>query len=190
VHAIEHEAAVQRRARTHDALSKCPADAAVLCAVARVFWAEAKHAKARGWFERAVSGGDAGSVVRGGLGDVWIYYYKFEMEQLRRAREQTAAVEQRVRSMAQTAGGDEEAALAASEAVSQQREELARAEARVHALKLRCATAAPRYGERWCALSKRDRVSHRSEAGVSVVPWTTEEILEEGAARVEDILSK
>ncbi|OZJ04338.1 hypothetical protein BZG36_02386 [Bifiguratus adelaidae] len=63
----------QRKSRSVDALKKCEHDALVVCAVARLFWSERKVDKARSWFAKAVK-------IDSDLGDVWAWWYKFELQ--------------------------------------------------------------------------------------------------------------
>lgn len=74
-HAIATEIRPQRKRRSHDALTKCPDNAHVFLAVAKLFWADRKSSKAKKWFERAVE-------ADSDLGDAWAYYLVFVREQL------------------------------------------------------------------------------------------------------------
>ncbi|CAE7464130.1 PRPF6, partial [Symbiodinium pilosum] len=56
-----------------DALKKCENDAHVIIAVAKLFWRDGKNAKARKWFNRAVT-------LNPRLGDAWGAYLAFELE--------------------------------------------------------------------------------------------------------------
>lgn len=63
-------------AQTHkavDALTKCENDANVIHAVARLFWKDAKIAKARKWMNRSVT-------LDPSLGDAWASFLAFELE--------------------------------------------------------------------------------------------------------------
>ncbi|ORZ35141.1 PRP1 splicing factor, N-terminal-domain-containing protein [Catenaria anguillulae PL171] len=72
--AIVLESRPQRRARSLDALKACgESDPHVVLAVARVFWAERKMDKARGWLARATQADPD-------CGDAWAYWLRFEME--------------------------------------------------------------------------------------------------------------
>lgn len=71
--AIWAEARATRKARSADALRKCAGDAQVICAVARLFWAERKVEKARQWFARAVA-------TEKDWGDCWGWWVRFEQE--------------------------------------------------------------------------------------------------------------
>lgn len=72
---ILSEARPQRRTRSVDAMKKAGDDPYIICTVARLFWAERKVEKARHWFSRAVS------ITAGkDLGDIWAWWYKFELE--------------------------------------------------------------------------------------------------------------
>ena len=71
--AIFLEARPQRKTKSVDALRKCEHDVHVILAVAKLFWCERKINKAREWFQKAAK-------VDPDLGDVWGYYYKFELE--------------------------------------------------------------------------------------------------------------
>ncbi|KAK0440011.1 PRP1 splicing factor, N-terminal-domain-containing protein [Desarmillaria tabescens] len=66
-----------RKARSADALKKTGGGegggSAVICTIARLFWAERKVEKARQWFGRAVG-------VDGDLGDLWGWWLKFERQ--------------------------------------------------------------------------------------------------------------
>merc|ERR1719352_1872807 len=53
--AIELEAKSAQSAKSVDALKKCENDTYVIVAVAKLFWKDMKTAKARKWFNRAVS---------------------------------------------------------------------------------------------------------------------------------------
>jgi pre-mRNA-processing factor 6 len=71
--AIFAEARPQRKARSVDALKKAQDDPLVICAVARLFWAERKIEKARQWFGRA-AGADPD------VGDCWGWWVRFERQ--------------------------------------------------------------------------------------------------------------
>ncbi|KAI5119400.1 hypothetical protein M0805_005943 [Coniferiporia weirii] len=71
--AIWVEPRATRKARSADALRRCAGDAQVICAVARLFWAERKVEKARQWFSRSA----ATDLDRG---DVWAWWLRFERE--------------------------------------------------------------------------------------------------------------
>jgi len=72
---ILSEARPQRRTRSVDAMKKAGDDPYIICTVARLFWAERKIEKARHWFSRAVN------ITAGKrLGDIWAWWYKFELE--------------------------------------------------------------------------------------------------------------
>jgi len=79
--AIFAEARPTRKARATDALKKTekseePKDSAqVICAIARLFWAERKIEKARQWFERSVAPDSEPD-----WGDSWGWWLKFERE--------------------------------------------------------------------------------------------------------------
>ncbi len=79
--AIFAEARPTRKARATDALKKTekseePKDSAqVICAIARLFWAERKIEKARQWFERSVA-----TDSEPDWGDSWGWWLKFERE--------------------------------------------------------------------------------------------------------------
>jgi len=72
-HAIASDARPARKSRSVDALKKCTDDPHVFGAVAKLFWMERKIKKARNWFTRAVT-------VNPDIGDIWVAFYKFEME--------------------------------------------------------------------------------------------------------------
>merc|ERR1719316_818403 len=65
--------ALQECPKSVDALKKCENDAHVIIAVARLFWRDNKNAKARKWFNRAVT-----LIPR--LGDAWGAFLAFELE--------------------------------------------------------------------------------------------------------------
>lgn len=71
--AIWAEPRPTRKARSADALRKCAGDAQVICAVARLFWAERKIEKARQWFARACA-------TDADRGDCWGWWLRFERE--------------------------------------------------------------------------------------------------------------
>lgn len=71
--AIELEPKQGQNAKSVDALKKCENDAHVIIAVAKLFWRDGKNAKARKWFNRAVT-------LNPRLGDAWGAYLAFEME--------------------------------------------------------------------------------------------------------------
>merc|ERR1712113_1099224 len=54
-------------------MGKCENDAHVIVAVAKLFWRDGKNAKARKWFNRAVT-------LNPRLGDAWGAYLAFELE--------------------------------------------------------------------------------------------------------------
>ena len=64
----------QRKSRSVDALKRCPDDARVVRAVARLFWLDRKTDKARAWFERAVT-------LDPSDGDAWASLVAFEKSQ-------------------------------------------------------------------------------------------------------------
>ncbi len=57
-----------------EALKRCDNDPHVITAVARRFWADRKYAKARKWFNRAIT-------LDPNMGDAWAAYYAFELQQ-------------------------------------------------------------------------------------------------------------
>ena len=57
-----------------EALKRCDNDPHVITAVARRFWADRKYAKARKWFNRAIT-------LDPNMGDAWVAYYAFELQQ-------------------------------------------------------------------------------------------------------------
>ncbi|CAN0471816.1 unnamed protein product, partial [Discosporangium mesarthrocarpum] len=57
-----------------EALKRCDNDPHVIVAVARRFWSDRKHSKARKWFNRAVT-------LDPDSGDAWAAYYAFELQQ-------------------------------------------------------------------------------------------------------------
>merc|ERR1712232_1058553 len=71
--AIELEPKQGQNAKSVDALKKCENDAHVIVAVAKLFWRDGKNAKARKWFNRAVT-------LNPRLGDAWGAYFAFELE--------------------------------------------------------------------------------------------------------------
>jgi len=71
--AIELEPKQGQNAKSVDALKKCENDAHVIIAVARLFWKDNKNAKARKWFNRAVT-------LNPRLGDAWGAFFAFELE--------------------------------------------------------------------------------------------------------------
>eukprot|EP00438_Fugacium_kawagutii_P008197 Skav212249 [mRNA] locus=scaffold999:89849:95775:- [translate_table: standard] len=71
--AIELEPKQGQNAKSVDALKKCENDAHVIIAVAKLFWRDGKNAKARKWFNRAVT-------LNPRLGDAWGAYLAFELE--------------------------------------------------------------------------------------------------------------
>lgn len=72
-HAIASDPRPLRKARSYDALKRCSDDPYVFAAVAKLFWLDRKVKKARNWFNRAIT-------VEPDLGDIWAWFYKFEME--------------------------------------------------------------------------------------------------------------
>lgn len=77
---------VDKKRKCEDAVRKADADALVVTAVARVFWADRKYDKARKWFERAVT-------LDADAGDAWASYFAFELQA--GTPESQAAVERR-----------------------------------------------------------------------------------------------
>eukprot|EP01062_Namystynia_karyoxenos_P078607 TRINITY_DN8125_c1_g1_i1.p1 TRINITY_DN8125_c1_g1~~TRINITY_DN8125_c1_g1_i1.p1 ORF type:complete len:965 (+),score=342.99 TRINITY_DN8125_c1_g1_i1:88-2982(+) len=71
--AIEMEPGPSRRAKAVAALKKCERDASVICAVARIFWAERKIDMTRKWFTRAVA-------LDKDFGDAWAFFFRFEAQ--------------------------------------------------------------------------------------------------------------
>merc|ERR1712194_687673 len=71
--AVELEPKSGQNAKSVDALKKCENDAHVIVAVAKLFWRDGKNAKARKWFNRAVT-------LNPRLGDAWGAYLAFELE--------------------------------------------------------------------------------------------------------------
>ena len=71
--AINMEPIPKRKAKVLVALNTCDNDPYVMTAVAKVFWEERKVAKARSWFNRAIT-------LEPNLGDSWAAFYKFEMQ--------------------------------------------------------------------------------------------------------------
>ena len=63
----------QRKAKSADALKRCDQDAAVVAAVANLFWQDRKADKARAWFNRAVA-------LAPEVGDHWAQLYRFELQ--------------------------------------------------------------------------------------------------------------
>ncbi|KAG7093896.1 hypothetical protein E1B28_007534 [Marasmius oreades] len=72
----------QRKTRALDALKKSNDNPLIICAVARLFWAERKLEKAREWFGRAVPPRQESSDVDNGadIGDLWGWWLKFERQ--------------------------------------------------------------------------------------------------------------
>ena len=73
-----------RKSRCADALKRCDKDARVVCAVARLFWADGKIDKARSWLKRAVD-------LAPDDGDAWALLYRFEKAQAAKARSTNGA---------------------------------------------------------------------------------------------------
>ena len=71
--AIAMEPTGPRKAKATDALTKVPKDGLVCCAMARVLWSLRDLDRARKFFQRAVKYGPE-------IGDVWAYYYRFEVQ--------------------------------------------------------------------------------------------------------------
>eukprot|EP01006_Ploeotia_vitrea_P053379 TRINITY_DN67781_c5_g4_i1.p1 TRINITY_DN67781_c5_g4~~TRINITY_DN67781_c5_g4_i1.p1 ORF type:complete len:953 (+),score=126.03 TRINITY_DN67781_c5_g4_i1:56-2914(+) len=71
--AIEMEPAATKKAKSVQAIKRCDKDARVICAVAKLFWAERKFDKTRSWFGRAVA-------LDSDLGDAWANLYRFEVQ--------------------------------------------------------------------------------------------------------------
>lgn len=71
--AVELEPKQGQNAKSVDALKKCENDAHVIISVARLFWRDNKNAKARKWFNRAVT-------LNPRLGDAWGAFLAFELE--------------------------------------------------------------------------------------------------------------
>ncbi|KAH7102781.1 PRP1 splicing factor, N-terminal-domain-containing protein [Auriculariales sp. MPI-PUGE-AT-0066] len=74
--AIWAEPRASRKSRSVDALKKSAESPIVVCAIARLFWAERKIEKTREWFARAVTKDDGGA----DLGDAWAWWLKFERQ--------------------------------------------------------------------------------------------------------------
>ncbi|KAF8151308.1 PRP1 splicing factor, N-terminal-domain-containing protein [Crassisporium funariophilum] len=72
--AIWAEPRASRKTKGVDALRKTKDAPLVVCAVARVLWADRVVTRARDWFGRAVA-------TEPGLGDVWGWWLRFEREQ-------------------------------------------------------------------------------------------------------------
>ncbi|XP_074602507.1 pre-mRNA processing factor 6 [Brevipalpus obovatus] len=70
--AIFMEYRPQRKSRMVDALKKCEHDPHALLACSKFFWSVSKLTKVREWFEKTIK-------IDSDLGDVWAYYYKFEL---------------------------------------------------------------------------------------------------------------
>lgn len=64
----------QYTGKSLEALKRCDNDPHVITAVARRFWADRKYAKARKWFNRAIT-------LDPNMGDAWAAYYAFELQQ-------------------------------------------------------------------------------------------------------------
>jgi pre-mRNA-processing factor 6 len=62
----------QQKSKSQEALTKCQNDSLVFCAVARLFEATRKYAKARKWYNQAVE-------LNPDIGDHWAYFYAFEV---------------------------------------------------------------------------------------------------------------
>jgi len=69
---IIHSPRPQQKSKSQEALSKCPNDPLVFVAVARLFEATRKYAKARKWYNQSVE-------LNPDLGDSWAFYYAFEL---------------------------------------------------------------------------------------------------------------
>jgi pre-mRNA-processing factor 6 len=89
--AIWAEPRPQRKSRSADALKKTSDNPILICAVARLFWAESKIEKAREWFARAVkpinknaepivsvSASERPAIDGSLIGDTWGWFLKFE----------------------------------------------------------------------------------------------------------------
>ncbi|CAN0135900.1 unnamed protein product, partial [Hapterophycus canaliculatus] len=64
----------EQKSKSLEALKRCDNDPHVITAVARRFWADRKYAKARKWFNRAIT-------LDPNMGDAWAAYYAFELQQ-------------------------------------------------------------------------------------------------------------
>lgn len=62
-----------RKTKSADALKRSNNDPRVVVCVARMFWQERNLAKARNWFEKAVT-------INPDLGDTWAWMFKFEKQ--------------------------------------------------------------------------------------------------------------
>jgi len=71
--AVKLESRQGRKTKCMDAMKKCHGDAYVLLAVARYFWSVGQVDKARSWFSKTEK-------IDHNIGDVWAYYYKFELK--------------------------------------------------------------------------------------------------------------
>ena len=70
--AIFMEDRAKRKAKNADALKRAEHDVHVLLASSKLLWSEGKYEKARSWFNRALK-------IDPDLGDIWVYFYKFEL---------------------------------------------------------------------------------------------------------------
>ena len=120
--AIFMEDRAKRKAKNADALKRAEHDVHVLLASSKLLWSEGKYDKARSWFNRALK-------IDPDLGDVWIYYYRFELDQGARP------------------SSDSMASGSVSPHVSRP---LSAAEE----VKRKCIAAEPRHGELWTRYSK------------------------------------
>mmetsp|Transcript_40439 Transcript_40439/g.41250 ORF Transcript_40439/g.41250 Transcript_40439/m.41250 type:complete len:969 (+) Transcript_40439:134-3040(+) len=132
----------QQKSKSVDALKRCDNDPYVIVAVARLFDKDRKYAKARKWFNRAVT-------LAPDLGDAWAYFYSFELQQC--ATEAASSG---------TGSGPGPVSSTSSGATAVDGKSLA------EDVLNRCVAADPRHGELWCAVSKQTEYRRLDTANI------------------------
>lgn len=149
---IRHESRSSRKTRAADALRKCPEDALVALALARVFWEDGPSMaeKTKIWIERAIS-------LNPLLGDAHAYALLFEQAKKslvppsqQNSMEKLSSLENKIEEVTTIDGASNPIAAIIS----------------------RCVSFEPKYGELWIGVSK-DPI-----ANGALIPLTTSQILQ------------
>lgn len=127
--AIFMEDRAKRKAKNADALKRAEHDVHVLLASSKLLWSEGKYDKARSWFNRALK-------IDSDLGDVWIYYYRFELDH------------------GSSSGSSSDPGSDSMPSSSVTSVDVSRPLSTAEEVKRKCIAAEPRHGELWTKYSK------------------------------------
>eukprot|EP01038_Epipyxis_sp_PR26KG_P008362 gene8362-11314_t len=158
-----------QKSKSIDALKKCDNDPIVLIAVARLFEKDNKIAKARKWFDRAVS-------LSPRLGDGWAYYYTLELSQENKRLIDSNNSDNIVMDISSTSNdannnnnltvdiedGDDALEMTNDTMTTSNNDtlNLSNGEKMTDIICQRCVGAQPNRGELWCSIAKETKMRH------------------------------